>query len=305
MNALARVWRFLRSRWGFIRRGPALLDELAYLHRATRDLQAHVRQLDAQRALLETQLGSQRASLEARWREHDERLHRMAEHVRLDRPRPDPAWRESFDQAFQAECRGSFDDVRQRLEMHRHWVDRAPPGPALDLGCGRGEWLDLMRAWGRAAQGVDLAAANVQAVKARGLDASQADAVPWLMAQPAETLALVTAFHLAEHLPFDDLVLVLQHARRVLRPGGVLIIEVPNAENLEVASHTFWLDPTHRRLLPAGLLDLLARSTGWEVLTLQRLNAPEAWPGHADAPVLQRMLNEGRDLALVARRPAA
>ena len=273
---LQRVFTFLRNRLRFLLWGP-LRDE--------------------QRAEQVAQLQQQVAQLQSS-------IDQLRQHLRLDHPQPDAARKDAFYLAFEAEFRGGFADVQQRLQAHRHWVDQAPAGPAVDLGCGRGEWLQQLRQWGRPARGIDLNAINVQALREQGFDVEQADAIGWLVRQPDAQLALLSAFHLAEHLSFDDLMLLFVHAQRVLMPGGVLIVETPNPENLDVASHTFWLDPTHRKPLPAGLLDLLARHAGLQVLTVARLNAPEADMGPLPSPTLERMLTEGRDIALIARKPA-
>ena len=273
---LQRVFTFLRNRWRFFLWGP-LRDE----------------QRAEQVAQLQQQLDAQHA-----------RIDQLCQQLRIDRPRPSAAQVDAFYLAFEAEFRGGFDDVQQRMQAHRHWVDQAPAGPAADLGCGRGEWLHLLRQWGRPARGVDLNALNAQALRGQGFDVEQADAIEWLVREPDAQLALLSAFHLAEHLGFDDLMLLFLHAQRVLLPGGVLIVETPNPENLDVASRTFWLDPTHRKPLPAGLLDLLARHAGLQVLTVARLHAPEDDMGPLPSPALDRMLTEGRDIALIARKPA-
>ena len=280
---LHRIFTFVRNRWRFFLWGP-LRDE----------------QRAEQVAQLQQALAQQQQQI-AQSQQHITHLQQL---LRIDRPRPNAAQRDAFYLAFEAEFRGSFADVQQRMHAHRHWVDQAPAGAVADLGCGRGEWLQLLRQWGRSARGVDLNALNVQALREQGFDVEQADAIDWLVRQPDAQLALLSAFHLAEHLGADDLLLVFLHAQRVLVPGGVLIIETPNAENLGVASHTFWLDPTHQRPLPAGLLDLLARHAGLEVLTVARLNAPESDMGPLPSPTLQQMLTDGRDIALIARKPA-
>ena len=228
---------------------------------------------------------------------------RLREHLGLNRPQLNAAQREGFYQALEAEFRGSQADVQRRQSVYRHWVDQAPPGRVVDLGCGRGEWLELLSAWGREALGVDASALNVADCQARGLVAEQGDALIWLAAQPDQSAAAITAFHLAEHLPFDTLHLLVLHIHRVLQPGGVLLLETPNPENLEVATQTFWLDPTHRQPLPPPLLSTLARACGLQVVTLQRLNPPDEDPGPVESERLLQALVQGRDCALVARKP--
>jgi len=227
----------------------------------------------------------------------------LRQHLGLNRPQLPPESRERFYEALEAEFRGSPADVRRRQSGYRHWIDQAPPGPVLDLGCGRGEWLDLLANWGRQGLGLDASALNVQQAQARGLAVEQGDALTWLATQSDQSAAGITAFHLAEHLPFDELHLLMLHIHRVLQPGGLLLLETPNPENLAVATNTFWLDPTHRQPLPPPLLSALARACGFQVVTLQRLNPPEEDPGPVESDTLLQALVQGRDCALVARKP--
>lgn len=211
---------------------------------------------------------------------------------------------ETFYPTLEQYFRGSAQDVRDRLVNYREWIDGLPPGPVADLGCGRGEWLELLGDWGVAAQGVDLNALNVRALRERGLDVVHADAMQWLAAQPDDSFAALTAFHVIEHLPFGVLLRLVQQARRVLRPGGRLILETPNPENVIVATQTFWLDPSHVRPLPPALLEVIVRDAGLEPEALLRLNPP-AEDGHDIAdPTLRALMTQGRDCAVVARKSA-
>ena len=211
---------------------------------------------------------------------------------------------EGFYPTLERSFRGSPEHVRQRQEVYRPWIDSLPEGPVADIGCGRGEWLDLVRSWGRAPRGVDLNAVNVAHCRESGLDVSEGDAVAWLQAQPEGSLAAVTAFHVVEHLPFGVLLRLVQEAARALCPGGRLILETPNPENLSVATQTFWLDPTHQRPLPPPLLELVARNEGLALESTLRLNPPAAQEGpQTEDPLLKSLWLQGRDYAVVARKP--
>ena len=148
----------------------------------------------------------------------------------------------------------------------------APGGKVLDLGCGRGEWLELAQSYGFAAHGVDLDEGMLADCFARGLSVTHGDAIEYLAGEADGSLAIVSGFHIAEHLPFEVLQRLYREAQRALRPGGFLILETPNAENLHVGSLTFHMDPTHNKPLPPGLLSFLARHYGFaraEILRLQ------------------------------------
>ncbi len=187
--------------------------------------------------------------------------------------------------------------------------------PALDLGCGRGEWLQYLtqNKW-RNIAGVDRNPLMIAECRKHGnLPVLEADLLESLRALPASSLALLTGFHVAEHLSFADLRELAAQALRVLHPGGICVFETPNPENLLTASLYFHLDPTHRKPLPVDLLKLVLEQAGFaepETLRFQP-NAdlgfkPDTLPAqHAD-PTVQLLLNHFRanqDYALIARRP--
>lgn len=168
--------------------------------------------------------------------------------------------------AVEERFRGSREEVKERLRVHLPAVREAKAGsaeyPILDIGCGRGEWLDLLREEGLVGCGVDTNRVLVGQCQERGLAVVEADGVTHLRRLPDESLGAVTAFHLVEHLPTDVLSRLLDEAVRALRPGGVLLLETPNPANVLVGSCMFYLDPTHCKPLPSPLLHLLLESRG-------------------------------------------
>lgn len=203
------------------------------------------------------------------------------------------ALEESFYPLLEAHFRGSEGDVEARLCAYREWVDAMPAGTIADIGCGRGEWLSLLARWGRKAVGVDSNALVVAELRDKGVQVDEADAIEWLNGRPAACFAGVTVFHVVEHLPFGVILRLMLEAHRVLVPGGKLVIETPNPENVTVSTHSFWLDPTHLRPLPPQLLQLALRFCGFEPPTVLRLHPPEDGSG------------PGRDYALIAGKAAA
>jgi SAM-dependent methyltransferase len=136
-------------------------------------------------------------------------------------------------------------------------------GPVVDLGCGRGEWLEVLKDAGVEAYGVDMSGDFVDQCQARGLNAVLADACEHLKTCPERSLSAVTAFHLVEHIPVDRLVQLIDLSVRALEPGGLLILETPNPENLIVGASDFYLDPSHMRPLPPALLAFLVEARGF------------------------------------------
>jgi SAM-dependent methyltransferase len=122
--------------------------------------------------------------------------------------------------------------------LHEH-------GPVLDVGCGRGELLELLREAGTEARGIDLDHGMVDRSRRKGLDVELADAVAYLERQNLGSLGAVFASHVIEHLPYEELEQLFELSRRVLRPGGLFVAETINVHSLS-AFKTFWTDPSHR-----------------------------------------------------------
>ena len=183
---------------------------------------------------------------------------------------------DSFYRDFEDLFRGSRELIKSRLRVYLPFVRRlkhldATPR-ALDLGCGRGEWLEVLEEDGFDASGVDLDEEMLGACRERGLKASKADLLKTLPTLPSESVELISAFHVVEHIRFDDVRLLVREALRILKPGGLLILETPNPENLSVGATSFYMDPSHIRPLPSSLLDFAVAHGGFrrtKVLYLQ------------------------------------
>lgn len=221
--------------------------------------------------------------------------------------RPDPSdWQRAFQQHF----RGSAEELTRRLAVYLDEVGSAPLSqdhPLLDLGCGRGDWLALLAERGLAAYGIDsdrtLCLENV----ARGLHVLEGDALRHLEAAGPNSLGAVSAFHLVEHLSFADLQRLLTAAQRALIPGGLLILETPNPENLRVAACLFYADPTHQRPLLPDLLTFATEFAGFVKIRVCRLH-PDL-PEHrlsGEGEVVERLnelLHGPRDYAVIGYKP--
>jgi SAM-dependent methyltransferase len=217
----------------------------------------------------------------------------------------------AFDFALQDFFRGSEDETAGKL---RKWLDAVEAqgssrlnGPWLDIGCGRGEWLSLASKRGYDVAGVDASPIAVSLCQSKGLRAVQADALSYLQGLADNSLSVVTAFHVVEHLTIGSLTSMVALAARKLRPGGILAIETPDPGNLAMASHHFWNDPTHQRPIPSPLLEFILQYFGFAVAERFRLNPfpPEERLSCTQFEPLRRiddLIYGPRDYGLLARR---
>ena len=187
--------------------------------------------------------------------------------------------------ALEDEFRGSRQEIKELLSVYLPKLTEAGIGsesmPILDVGCGRGEWLELLREHQLHGSGIDLNRVVLAICRERGLPVMEADAIEHLRSLPEASLGAVTAFHVMEHLALPQLLDLLDAARRALKPGGVAIFETPNPNNVFVSSRYFYLDPTHRHPIPPLLGRFLAEARGFERVEILELHP---WPAehHVD-----------------------
>lgn len=221
---------------------------------------------------------------------------------------------------------GSDDFLYRRLEdamrgSSAHVLTEVEPyvalaqshAPLFDVGCGRGELLLACAAAGVDARGCDTNERSVADLRARGVDVALSG-VPACFASLADgSLGSVAALHVVEHLPVEALFALFRESARVLRTGGLLMIETPNAESMLVSASEFWRDPTHLAPRHPAALTLLAREHGFSVEDVRAVHPfPEGTSLIAsddDPPALRRVIEaiNGRlfgpqDLRLVLRR---
>lgn len=207
--------------------------------------------------------------------------------------------------AFESRMRGSVDAIRER--QRRYVDDFRDFAPVLDIGCGRGELLTLLREAGVEARGIDADADMVAFARGEGLDVEQADLVDHLERVDAASLGGIFMGQVVEHLPPGVLVRALELAAEKLRPGGVLVAETINPVS-PIALRNYYADLTHAQPLVPETLELLARQSGFAETEVRYLNEPADRLTEPDDPVIAanvRRLNEllfaPLDYALVAR----
>jgi len=182
--------------------------------------------------------------------------------------------------------RGPESEIRHRLDPYLEALRSS--APVLDLGCGRGELLLLLREAGVSATGVEGDAAVAGAARRRGLEVIEGDVLEVLRSVPDGSYGSVTAIHLFEHLETATLLSALAEVRRVLRPGGLIVAECPNPHSLRVGAALYWVDPTHRRPLPPESLELYLTTSGLAVDRRELLHpfpSDQLFTAGVDAPV--------------------
>lgn len=152
--------------------------------------------------------------------------------------------------------------------------------PVVELACGRGEFLGLLREAGLSAEGIDLDEGMAELARAEGHTVQLADALTGLQSRADDSAGGIFSAHFVEHLQPDALEAVIVESARVLAPGGVLIAVTPNAGCLSVLGHDFWRDPTHVRFYEKRLLAFYCAKAGMEVVATgdNPLNHPGAPP---------------------------
>jgi O-antigen chain-terminating methyltransferase len=249
--------------------------------------------------------------------DHQHRLARLLEEVRKSLPGPISASQvenmlkeenhllDMMYAAFEDHFRGPKDDIKERLRIYIPYLEQLPNvknSHMLDIGCGRGEWLELLKEYGYIARGVDCNTAMIQRCIKLDLDVIQADALAFLAEQKENNYSVLTGFHIVEHLPLKDMISFFDESLRVLKPGGIMIIESPNPQNILVGSCNFYLDPTHRNPLPPAAAKFFIETRGFssvEVLTLHPYPASYRLSGSALAERFNDYFYSAQDYAVI------
>jgi O-antigen chain-terminating methyltransferase len=297
-NAINEVQARLPEKFSDYARVTQRIDELA------QRLEAEAAQRD-QMAIRLSELGLSTQATRATLSIQDRRLALFIQEARKRLPQPftdDQLQKivtqhnsnryDSLYAAFEDVFRGSRDEIKAKqsvyLPLLREHEIGSPKMPILDLGCGRGEWLELLKEGGLQASGIDCNETAIQYCKSAGLDVIYGDALSSLGTLRDTSIGAVTSFHMIEHLPFEVTLALIDEALRVLKTGGILILETPNPQNMLVGAHTFYLDPTHLRPLPSAMLRFFVEARGFCNVQVRELNP---------YPASMRLADDGKGLA--------
>ena len=203
---------------------------------------------------------------------------------------------------FAERFRGSDEQIRRNMEFYRPYF--AGLASVLDIGCGRGEFLEVMREAGVSARGIDLSAESVAHCHDKGLDAEIADLFTYLAAQPDGEFDGILSSQVVEHLPPERVPEMIRLCGAKLRRGGVLAIETPNPECLAIFATYFYLDPTHTRPMPHQYLQFCMEEAGFTAIEVRTLApAIETMPELASLPTdFRERFFGGLDYAIIGCR---
>jgi len=306
----------------------ALSEATDAAHAKAAELGEKLAAAERQRQVLETRHEALETRLETRLEEHDDRMLRLERRPASAQPRPSaeiapaqpiPSPQAGFDYfAFETRMRGPQKLVRERQRPYVE--DFRGAEPVLDVGCGRGEFLSLLREEGIDARGVDLDADMAAFCREQGLAVEQADALSYLSGLEEDSLGGIFAAQFVEHLPPARLAGFLDLAASRLRPKGVLVLETINPLSL-FALRNYFADLTHAQPLVPETLTLLVRQAGFAEAETRFLNEPPEeqllepvrLPAEASFDAARQTLDANRsklnqiifgpqDYALVARR---
>jgi SAM-dependent methyltransferase len=318
----------VRQETALIRQDTALIHSLVAQNRL---LEEKVRELDGTILTLKEKIDTEQASMgqelallhrtaDLQRQSYVEITRRMArsgrEEIQPERPRPEHSGEgdpfiDLFYREFEDRFRGSREEILDRLREYLPYVaflkEEPHRGSVVDIGCGRGEWLEILREEGIDAIGVDLNERQAQAAKDLGLHVVIADALGWMGQQQDRSVSLLSAMHIIEHMTFEQVVDFLKEAARILKPGAALLIETPNPESLIVGGYKFWLDPTHVRPYPPELLSQLLASFSFGQEQVLRLHPDGRNREYRDiyglAKPITDLLVGPLDYAILCRKP--
>lgn len=203
---------------------------------------------------------------------------------------------------FAERFRGTDEQIRRNMEFYRPYFSGRDN--VLDIGCGRGEFLEVMHAADVPARGIDLSPESVAQCRDKGLAAEVADLFTYLAAQPDGEFDGILSSQVVEHLPPERVPEMIRLCATKLRRGGVLAIETPNPECLAIFATYFYLDPTHTRPMPHQYLQFCMEEAGLTAIEVHKLApAIDTMPELASLPVdFRERFFGGLDYAIIGRR---
>lgn len=196
---------------------------------------------------------------------------------------------------FENRFRGRESEVKKQLEVYVPYFPKG--GKVVDLGCGRGEFLELLRENGIEAEGVDLNSQMVEVCLDKGLRCAKADILAWLANREDGSFDGIFSSQVIEHLEPPRLKELVELCFKKIRPGGILVLETINPTSVFALVEIYFLDISHQRPIHPRALQFLLETAGFENVEIQYSSALEkeklaSLPG-TDEPTAR--LNENID----------
>jgi 2-polyprenyl-3-methyl-5-hydroxy-6-metoxy-1,4-benzoquinol methylase len=168
---------------------------------------------------------------------------------------------------FENRFRGAEVEIRKQQIA---FLDDFPPGGrVLDLGCGRGEFLELLAGKGFQAEGVDLNAEMIDVCRDKGLAVERGDLLEHLAARPDASLDGIFSSQVIEHLPPTALRRMIELSFAKLRPNGRILLETLNPLSVFALVHVYFLDMTHRTPVHPQALQFLLEAAGFSAVSIR------------------------------------
>jgi 2-polyprenyl-3-methyl-5-hydroxy-6-metoxy-1,4-benzoquinol methylase len=185
---------------------------------------------------------------------------------------------------------GSGEDTVRRIQKPLVEYFRGC-GPVLDVGCGRGIFLDLLSTAGIQAVGIDHSSEALAVCQQKGFVVEREDASTYLNRNSGRFGGIFCS-HVIEHMGYEDAIGFLELCHQALRRKGVLLVVTPNPADLSIMSEVFWLDPTHVRPYPKLLLEKMLKAIGFEIRVTKQFLGSWRLIGKGGIPgfLLRRML---------------
>ncbi|MHB8464861.1 MAG: class I SAM-dependent methyltransferase [Acidimicrobiales bacterium] len=213
--------------------------------------------------------------------------------------------------AFESEFRGSSEELKLRYrELALHFAGQSP---VVDVGCGRGEFIEVLHGLGVDARGVEIDSRLVEEGIEQGLDITRGDGVTHIASLPDRSLGGIALIQVVEHLTPQQVVDLVATARHKLREDGLMIVETVNPQSLYTFAHSFYLDPTHANPVHPAYLKFLFEQSGWSRVEIEWRSPPPSDDvlrvddsmdevTAANVERLNQLLFAPQDYALMARR---
>lgn len=179
---------------------------------------------------------------------------------------------------FESKCRGDEKELKDKQKIYLSYLLelKGMKKPIIDIGCGRGEFLELCKENDIAAKGIDINEAMVHICKQKNLNVVCAEAFEYLAAQKDNSFSAIVAFQIIEHLENQRLIDFIKIAQQKICDGGLIILETINPECV-YALRWFYADISHKRPIPAQTLEILLQSVGFKDIKTHLISPVDAY----------------------------